>query len=83
MTWDGIIPRKHRKTFEQFLSHDDPRIRAMAELMRNDDILERAMLRGDLDLVESILDSGVPTSILDAHPSDECTECESEWLEWP
>jgi len=34
MTWDGIIPRKRRKSFEQFLHHADPRIRVEAEEMR-------------------------------------------------
>jgi hypothetical protein len=77
MNWDGIIPRKRRKTFEQFLSHDDPRIREMAEVMRNDDIIERAMLRGDCELVESMLDSGVPTSMFDTQMDDLKYESES------
>ena len=38
MTWEGIIPRKRRTTFEQFLGHDDPRIRSLAEGMRKQDM---------------------------------------------
>ena len=35
MTSEGIIPRKRLKSFERFLHHDDPRIRALAEQMQN------------------------------------------------
>ncbi len=33
MTWEGIIPRKHRKSFERFLCHEDPRIQFHAKEM--------------------------------------------------
>jgi hypothetical protein len=81
--WDGIIPRKRRKAFEQFLNHDDPRIRAMAEIMRNDDLIERATLRGDYKFVEAMLESGVPTSMFDTQSEDECPDGASERSEWP
>ena len=45
MTWEGIIPRKRRKAFEQFLRHDDPRVRALAEEMRVEDLASRGLLR--------------------------------------
>jgi hypothetical protein len=44
MTWEGIIPRKRRKSFEPFLNHDDPRIRALAEQMQKEDRLTREPL---------------------------------------
>lgn len=37
VTSEGIIPRKRRRSFEQFLQHDDPRVRALAEQMQVDD----------------------------------------------
>ena len=57
MTWEGIIPRKRRKTFEPFLGHDDPRIRSLAEEMRKQDMAERALLRADAEEEEAMLDS--------------------------
>ena len=58
MTWEGIIPRKRRKTFEQFLGHDDPRIRSLAEEMLKQDMAERALLRADAE-EEAMLDSSL------------------------
>lgn len=41
MTSSGIIPRKHRKAFEQFLHHDDPRLRSLAEELAEEDRIIR------------------------------------------
>lgn len=43
MTWEGIIPRRRRKSFAQFLRHDDARIRALAEEMQ----IQHAVLAAD------------------------------------
>lgn len=43
-TWEGIIPRKRRKSFQAFLNHDDPRIRALAEQMQAEDRATRELL---------------------------------------
>lgn len=56
MTWEGIIPRKRRTTFEPFLSHDDPRIRSLAEEMHKQDMTERALLRADFEVEAATLD---------------------------
>lgn len=45
MTWEGIIPRKRRKSFERFLQHDNPRIRALAAEMQDQDRASRALMR--------------------------------------
>lgn len=39
---DGRIRRKQRKTFEQFLHHENPRIRALAVEVQEEDRLARA-----------------------------------------
>ena len=49
MTWEGIIPRKRRKAFEQFLEHEDPRIRALAHEMLEEDLFARRMPAEELD----------------------------------
>jgi hypothetical protein len=54
MSWEGIIPRKRRKSFEQFLDHKDPRIRARAEEMLEEDRAERAYQRSMGELDESL-----------------------------
>ena len=54
MTWEGIIPRKRRKSFEQFLDHKDPRIRARAEEMLEEDRAERAYQRSMRELDEAV-----------------------------
>ena len=43
-TWEGIIPRKRRKSFQAFLNHRDPRIRALAEQMQAEDRATRELL---------------------------------------
>lgn len=40
-TWEGIIPRKRRKQFLPFLDHADPRIRALAREMQEQDLAAR------------------------------------------
>ena len=45
VTWEGIIPRKRRKSFERFLEHENPRIRAHAEEFLRIDQAERAFLQ--------------------------------------
>jgi len=45
ITWDGIIPRKQRRSFERFLQHDDERIRIEAEKMQFIDRHERERMR--------------------------------------
>ena len=56
IAWEGIIPRKRRKSFEQFLDHKDPRIRAHAEEMRQEDRAERAYQRSIRELDEALSD---------------------------
>ena len=45
MTWEGIIPRKRRKSFERCLHHEDPRIRARAKEMLKADQTTRTSTR--------------------------------------
>lgn len=45
MTWDGIIPRKRRKSFERFVNHDDLRFRALAKRMQEEDRVTRRLMR--------------------------------------
>jgi len=49
-TWEGILPRKRRKSFQRFLAHEDPRIVRRAQEMLDDDRLERAFRAGEPDL---------------------------------
>ena len=44
MTWEGIVPRKRRKTFNRFLNSENPRIRAVAEAMAEEDRRERQLM---------------------------------------
>ena len=54
ITWEGIIPRKRRESFDRFLDHGDPRIRAMAEEMRDEDRASRTLMRAaELEEVHS------------------------------
>lgn len=52
MTWEGIIPRKRRKSFERFLHHDDTRIRALAKQMQAEDEATHKLLRVDREFDE-------------------------------
>lgn len=49
MTWEGIIPRRRRNSFEQFLHHDDPRICALAEQMQAEDQAMRRRFSADAE----------------------------------
>ena len=51
-TWEGIIPRKRRKSFERFLHHDDARIRALSENMQEEDRTMRRLMRASVELDE-------------------------------
>ena len=62
ITWEGINPRRRRKTFEQFLSHDDPRIRTLAEEMRDEDLAARRALQNDFEVEEAALDPDLHTA---------------------
>ena len=55
MTWEGIIPRKRRKSFERFLHHDDPRIRTLAEQIHAEDQVARGLLSADTEVDEIAL----------------------------
>ena len=75
MTWEGVIPRKRRTTFEQFLSHDDPRIRSLAEEMHQQDMAERALLRADFEVEEATLDPYLLTATFGEQVKD--LDCET------
>jgi hypothetical protein len=45
MTWEGIIPRKRRRSFGRFLTHEDPRIRDLAVQMQKEDECNRRLQR--------------------------------------
>jgi hypothetical protein len=53
MTWEGIIPRKRRKSFDRFLNHSDRRIRALAEQMQAQDQATRKLYLTDREFEES------------------------------
>ena len=57
MTWEGFIPRKRRKSFEQFLNHDDPRIRAAAERMQQADRATRSLMRADSEAYDLLAEN--------------------------
>ena len=61
MTWEGLIPRKRRRSFERFLNHDDPRIRACAEEMLKQDAAERALRRSAAEWDEATLEDCLMT----------------------
>ncbi len=84
MTWEGFIRRKRRKSFQQFLTHNDPRIRDLAIEMQKEDELNRQLERdfnamcgsdqSDTDEIDSweeaIVDSqlGLPLDFDDSIP---------------
>ena len=49
MTWEGVIPRKRRTSFERFVHHDDPRIRAVADEMLEADRTTRELMRAEAE----------------------------------
>ena len=52
VNWEGRIPRKQRKSFEQFLHNDDPRIRDLAKKMLEEDRTMRRLMRAETELDE-------------------------------
>ncbi len=52
MTWEGIIPRKRRKSFEQFLRHGDSRIRVLAGELLEEDRTTRRLMRAEAEIDE-------------------------------
>ena len=57
VTAGGSIRRKRRKQFEQFLRHEDPRIRSLAEEVFTEDQLARALTRAYADLDEEMAEA--------------------------
>jgi len=53
MTREGIIPRKRRKSFEQFLNHAARRIRTLAGQMQAQDQATRKLFLADREFEES------------------------------
>ena len=53
----GSIRRKQRKQFEQFLRHEDPRIRSLAEEIFTEDQFARALSRAYADLDDELLEA--------------------------
>jgi hypothetical protein len=53
----GSIRRKRRKQFEQFLRHEDPRIRSVAEEVFTEDQLARAVTRAYADLDDEMAEA--------------------------
>lgn len=49
ITWEGIIPRKRRRSFLMFLEHADPRIRQLALEMQEEDRIARRQPWQDSD----------------------------------
>ncbi len=78
MTWEGIIPRKHRKSFEPFLHHDDARIRALAENMQVEDRATRRLMQMRADLDEIWAETSERAGMC-----NEKVEAESGGESWP
>ncbi len=79
MTWEGIIPRKRRKSFERFLHHDDARIRVLAQKMKEEDRATRRLMRVGVELD----DVWVATSEQIGTECHEEAEAESGVGSWP
>ncbi|MFV1968589.1 MAG: hypothetical protein ACC628_24475 [Pirellulaceae bacterium] len=76
MTWEGIIPRKRRKSFERFLHHADPRIRDLAEEMQEEDRATRRLMRAGVELDETWAETSEqawtePNEAAEAEPNGE------------
>lgn len=78
MTWEGIIPRKRRKSFERFLHDDDPRIRALAEKMQKEDRTTRRIMQAEAELDETWTETSGQTR---TEPDDE-TQAEPDGETW-
>lgn len=67
VTWEGIILKKRRKSFEQFLSHEHPQIRALAEELQEEDRTARRLMRAEAELEETYAELDEPY----VEPADE------------
>jgi len=63
ITPSGVIPRKRRKAFEQFLHHENPRVRSLAEEMAEEDRSVRAAWRDLREAMEqdAMAEAGFPS----------------------
>ncbi len=50
VSWAGTIPRKKRRSFEKFLSHKNPRVRARAEEIFEEDRFTRFLANEPADV---------------------------------
>ena len=57
LTDEGMIRRKCRKQFEQFLEHENLRVRAVAEELLANELMERAIRRAAFDIEETLLEA--------------------------
>ena len=79
MTWEGIIPRKRRKSFARFLHHDDARIRALAEKMHDEDRATRRLMQAGAEIDEIWAETSRQTGT----ERNEEAEAESGGESWP
>ena len=79
MTWEGTIPRKRRKQFNQFLQHPDARIRALAARMEREDARERRLQRGEYEPWEVSRFTGDANLDFDVAAAN--TDVNPTWLE--
>ena len=59
LDWGGGIRRRRRKAFQQFLEHENPRVRAAAEEIFFTDRAERAYHRALCELDEELLEDSL------------------------
>jgi len=52
VTWTGLIRRKQRKTFQQYLEHNNPRVRALAEEILAEDQAARQLQAEEREALE-------------------------------
>jgi hypothetical protein len=74
LTYEGTIRRRRRKTFEQFLNHEDPRIRECAK-----EILEEVTNSRFFPRIDTGQDDLLPDQQFeDLDPGEYMTECDAE-----
>jgi hypothetical protein len=80
MDMSTTIPRKHRTSFNRFLTHKDPRIRAVAREMEERDVHARAkwreMRRQELELEDLTLETWAYAEASAAPEVGDATDCE-------
>jgi hypothetical protein len=59
VSWDGIIRRKRRQQFAPFLEHANPRVRALAEELQQEDLRVRELYKRAREEDERLLESQV------------------------